>query len=57
VIINWLRPLWEGDQEIVKRSDRDEPMWVVIHMYMEAMLRISLYSYLYLKDDILLIHR
>jgi uncharacterized membrane protein len=24
-------------------------MWVVIHMCMEAMLRISLYSYLYLK--------
>jgi hypothetical protein len=28
---------------------RDEPMWVVIHMYMEAMLGIFLYSYLYLK--------
>jgi hypothetical protein len=33
----------------VKRSDRDEPMWVGTHMYMEEMLRISLYSYLYLK--------
>jgi hypothetical protein len=33
----------------VKRSGRDEPMWVVIHMCMEAMLGISLYSYLYLK--------
>jgi hypothetical protein len=31
----------------VKRSGRDEPMWVVIHMGMEAMLGISLYSYLY----------
>jgi hypothetical protein len=33
----------------VKRSGRDEPMWVVIHKCMEAMLGISLYSYLYLK--------
>jgi hypothetical protein len=33
----------------VKRSDRDEPMWVAIHIYMEAMLGISLYSYLYFK--------
>jgi hypothetical protein len=31
------------------RSGRDEPIWVVIHMCMEAMLKISLYSYLYLK--------
>jgi hypothetical protein len=30
----------------VKRSGRDEPVWVVIYMYMEAMLRISLYNYL-----------
>jgi hypothetical protein len=28
---------------------RDEPMWIAIHMCMEAMLGISLYSYLYLK--------
>jgi hypothetical protein len=33
----------------VKRSGRDEPMWVAIHMCMEAMLGISLYDYLYLK--------
>jgi hypothetical protein len=33
----------------MKRSGRDEPMWVVIHMYMVATLRISLYSYFYLK--------
>jgi hypothetical protein len=33
----------------VKRSGRDEPMWVVILMCREAMLGISLYSYLYLK--------
>jgi hypothetical protein len=49
VTLNWQRPLWEGDQEVVKRSGRDEPMGVVIHMCMEAMLGISLYSYLYLK--------
>jgi hypothetical protein len=39
----------EGDQEVVKRSGRDEPVQVVIHMCMEAMLGISLYSYPYLK--------
>jgi hypothetical protein len=33
----------------MKRSGRDEPMRVAIHKYMEAMLGISLYSYLYLK--------
>jgi hypothetical protein len=33
----------------VKRSGRDEPIWVVIHMFMEAMPGISVYSYLYLK--------
>jgi hypothetical protein len=32
----------------VKRSSRDEPMWVVIHMCMEAILGISLYGNLYL---------
>jgi hypothetical protein len=44
-----MRSLWEGDQEVVKRSGRNEPIWVVIHMGMEAMLGISLYSYPYLK--------
>jgi hypothetical protein len=33
----------------VKRSGRDKPVWAAIHMRMEAMLGISLYSYLYLK--------
>jgi hypothetical protein len=33
----------------VKRSGRDESIRVVIHMCMEAMLVISLYSYPYLK--------
>jgi hypothetical protein len=49
VILNWQRPLWEGNQEVVKRWGRDEPMWVAIHRCMEAMLKISLYSYFYLK--------
>jgi hypothetical protein len=31
----------------VKRSGRDEPIWVVIHMCMETKQGISLYSYLY----------
>jgi hypothetical protein len=47
--INWQRSLWEGDQEVVKRSCTDEPMWVIIHLCMEATLGISLYSYLYPK--------
>jgi hypothetical protein len=33
----------------VKRSGRDEPIWVVIHMCMETMIGISLHSYLHLK--------
>jgi hypothetical protein len=33
----------------VKRSGREEPVWVIINMCMEAMLGISLYSYLDLK--------
>jgi hypothetical protein len=49
VILNWQRPPWEGDYEVVKRSGGDKPMWVATHMGMEAMLGISLYSYFYLK--------
>jgi hypothetical protein len=49
VILNWSRPLWEGDQEGMRRSGKDEPMWVAVHKCMEAMLGMSLYSYLYLK--------
>jgi hypothetical protein len=33
----------------MKWSGRDEPIWVVMHLCMEAKLGISLYSYLYLK--------
>jgi hypothetical protein len=33
----------------VKRSGRDEPMWVAIHLCMEAMIEITLYGYPYLK--------
>jgi hypothetical protein len=33
----------------VKGSGRDESIWVVIHKCMEAMLGVSLYSYLYLS--------
>jgi hypothetical protein len=49
VILNWQRPLWKEDQEVVERSGRGEPIWVAIHKCMEAMLGISLCSYLYLK--------
>jgi hypothetical protein len=34
------RSVWEGDQEVVKRSGRDESIRVVIHLCMEAMLGI-----------------
>jgi hypothetical protein len=34
---------------VVKRSGRDEPMWIVIHMCMETTQEISLHSFLYLK--------
>jgi hypothetical protein len=37
------------DKEVMKRSGRDEPVCVAIHKCIEAMLGISLYSYLYLK--------
>jgi hypothetical protein len=33
----------------VKRSGRDEPIWVVIHISKETTQGISLYSNLYLK--------
>jgi hypothetical protein len=49
IILNWQRPLWEEDQEVVKRSGRDEPVWVAIHLCVKATLGISLYSYFYLK--------
>jgi hypothetical protein len=48
VILNWQRPLWEGDQEVVMRSGRGEPVWVVIHICIVTTLGIFLY-YLYLK--------
>jgi hypothetical protein len=44
------RSLWIDDQEVVKRSGRDESIQVVIHKCMEAirflMLGISLYTIL-----------
>jgi hypothetical protein len=40
----------EGDKEVMKRSDRDEAIWVVTHIHMETAQRISLYKYLYLKS-------
>jgi hypothetical protein len=43
------RSIWEGDQELVKRSSRDESIWVVTHLCMKAMLVISVYSYSYLN--------
>jgi hypothetical protein len=36
---------WSLQFEVVKRSGRDESIWVVTHLCMGAMLGISLYSY------------
>jgi hypothetical protein len=49
IILNWPRPPWEEDEGVVKGTGRDEPICVVIHIYMETTQAISLYSYLYLK--------
>jgi hypothetical protein len=47
--LKWQRSIWEGDQELVKKSGRDESIWVVTYLFMEAMLGISLYSFPYLN--------
>jgi hypothetical protein len=44
----------EGDQEVVKRSGKDESIQVVIHMSMETMLGISLYPYVKLAKPLCL---
>jgi hypothetical protein len=49
VILIQQKPLCDGNEEVAKRSGRNEPMWVAIHKCLEAMLGISLYSYLYFK--------
>jgi hypothetical protein len=36
VILNWQRPLWEGDQEVVKRYGRDESICVVIYIHVHG---------------------
>jgi hypothetical protein len=43
--------MWEGDRKVVKRSGKDESIWVVIQLCMEAMPGISLYSYPYLNQQ------
>jgi hypothetical protein len=48
-ILNWLQPPWEGDEGRVKRTGRDEPVGVVIHICMETTQGVCLCSYLYLK--------
>jgi hypothetical protein len=48
-ILNWPRPLWEGDMEGVEKTGRDETIEVVIHIYIETTQGNSLYSDLYLK--------
>jgi hypothetical protein len=35
-ILNWLVSPWEGDSGGVKRTKRDEPIGVVIHICMET---------------------
>jgi hypothetical protein len=31
VILNWQKPLWEGEKEVLKRFGTDEPMWIAMH--------------------------
>jgi hypothetical protein len=45
-MLNHPRPLWKWDQGVVKTFGRDEPIVVATRKCMEAMLGISLYSYL-----------
>jgi hypothetical protein len=47
--LNWLGPLWEGTLGRVKKTGRDEPVEVAIHIYMETTQGISQCSFLYLK--------
>jgi hypothetical protein len=49
VTLKGQRSIWKGDEEVVKRSGYDESLWDVIYLCTEAMLGISLYSFLYLK--------
>jgi hypothetical protein len=35
-ILNWLGPPWEGDWGGVKRTGRDEPIGIVIHICIET---------------------
>jgi hypothetical protein len=48
-IFSWLGPPWERWQERVKRTGRDEPVDIVIHICMETAQGISLCNYVYLK--------
>jgi hypothetical protein len=43
--------LQEGEGEVVKRSGSDESFQVVIHLCIEAMIGISLYSYPYINQQ------
>jgi hypothetical protein len=35
VILNWQRPLWEGDEEVVRKSVKHQPMGVAAHICMK----------------------
>jgi hypothetical protein len=48
-ILNWQRPLWEGDQEVAKRSGREELICVVTHICLEIAQGNFLCSYFHLK--------
>jgi hypothetical protein len=45
----WPEPPWEGDSGGLNSTRRDEPIGVVIHIYIETTQGNSLCSYLYLK--------
>jgi hypothetical protein len=35
-ILNWPEPPWEGDYRVMRRTGRDEPIGIVIHICMET---------------------
>jgi hypothetical protein len=49
VTLKQQRSIREGNREVLKKPGSDESIWVVIHLCMEAMLGISLYSCPYLN--------
>jgi hypothetical protein len=48
-ILNWLEPIWEVNEGVVKRTGRGESVGAVIHICMRTTQGNSLCSHLYVK--------